>query len=141
MATIPSITGSGDASVFNCYNSYLSWSTAQQQFSSLVKNASASYVFPTFTQSTRVIVTMYTNTSVGVKFPPTSTETSISLTFNEPWVSTKKDFATPKPTCGIPEDKCQQAHDAYSTATYNYLSSVYSSHFAARKTDLPGTFP
>jgi len=144
-ANIKSITGAGDASIYNCYNSFLLYSTASSEWSSAIHNPSIKHVYPTKIYPSKVIITTYTDTTAttstrcdNVLFPPTNTATPIHLTFQEPWVSTNMANPTPPPKCTIPENKCGAAWDAFSTASYNYLSSVYSSHFAARKTDAPG---
>lgn len=94
---------------------------------------------------TTTIVTQYTNSSVptitrcdGVVVTPSVSQTPVSLTFSEPWVSTIRTFQTPTPTCSFKDLQCDQAWSAYKTATYSYISSIYSEHFAEKKTGLPG---
>jgi hypothetical protein len=143
MANITSITGAGHYTIYQCFNSHLSWRTASKDWysSSLVGKASpTSTVIPT-----KVIVTTLIDTNVPtisrcdkVVVIPTASVTPISLTFSEPWTSTISGFPTSVPACGFKEHQCDQAWSAYSVKTYSVISSIYSAHFAQRKPGLPG---
>ncbi|KAF2664743.1 hypothetical protein BT63DRAFT_443778 [Microthyrium microscopicum] len=146
-ANITTVTGTGDSSAFGCYNSKISWSRAHQSlWTQIYANDSYTHTFPTTVLPTREVPTVFTNTTVktstrcdGLLFPPTATETLVILTFQTTWVSTNHQITPyPSPTCTVQEKDCGAVWDAYSTTTYVYLSSVYSSHFAARATNMPG---
>jgi hypothetical protein len=143
-ANITSITGAGHYTIYQCYNSHLSQRTASRDwFTSSIRGKATP---ATTVISTKVIVTDFYNTGVptisrcdSVVVIPSETVTPVSLTFNDRWTSTIYGFPTPTPTCGFKDHQCDQAYQAYSLKTYSYISSVYSAHFAQRKTGLPGS--
>ena len=144
VANITSITGAGHYTIYQCYNSHLSWRTASGEWMTSSREGKAKTT--TTVIPTKVIVTDYTNTAVPtitrcdeVVVIPSKNVTAISLTFNEPWTSTITSFPSPVPVCKIREHQCEQAYQAYSSKTYSYISSVYSAHFAQRKPGLPGS--
>jgi hypothetical protein len=143
-ANISSITGAGHYTIYQCYNSVLAWRTASAQW----RTSSAQGKIPPATTviPSKVVVTVLLNTKVPtisrcdkVVIIPSDSATPISLTFNDSWTKTSNEFPTPVPNCTIKEHQCDQAYTAYSTKTYSFISSVYSTHFASRKSGLPGS--
>jgi len=142
-ANFTSLTGAGHYSIYQCYNTHLSWRSASKDWytSSIRGKVNAtSTIIPT-----KVIVTTFRNTAVPtikrcdqVTIIPSESMTPMSLTFDEPWTSTIRSYPTATPSCGFKEHQCEQAWSAYGVKTYSFISSVYSAHFAERKTGLPG---
>lgn len=67
-----------------------------------------------------------------------STATPVTLTFSDnSMLEITQTDPGPLPTCTIEETSCTWAIAAFATATYSYLSSVYSTHFAKTATSLP----
>ncbi|KAF1811685.1 hypothetical protein P152DRAFT_482718 [Eremomyces bilateralis CBS 781.70] len=140
-ANISTITGQGNPSIYVCYNSHLAYTSSRQSYIS--NKIPLKYNTTTIPYSTWV--TAFQNTSV---IPTTlcdgyprfldETVTPVTLTFSDNVMrEITQTEPGPLPTCTIEETSCTWAIAAYATATYSYLSSVYSTHFAQTATGLP----
>jgi hypothetical protein len=141
-AQFSKISGSGDASIYNCYNSHLGYTSISNSY---ITNATGIRKYSTIIESHSLLVTHYTNTTVPTKtlcdqWPRVlgPTVTPVTLTFTDSHPITKKEvYPGPAPTCKIADPECNVAYSAYDTATYSYLSSTFYKFFAEGKVGLP----
>jgi hypothetical protein len=141
-AQFAKISGPGDASIYNCYNSHLEYTSMSNSY---IQNATGTRKYSTVTESHSLYVTHYTNTTVPTKtrcdqwprvFGPTVTPVTLTFTDSHP-ITKKEIYPGPAPTCKVADPECNAAYSAYDTATYSYLSSTFYKFFAEGKVGLP----
>jgi hypothetical protein len=132
-ASIQSITGGGEASIYGCWQSHMRYNHETYSFF----NASGKAVSTTWTIPSSTMQTIFHNTSIPTStgcdgYPRVTGEsnTPVTLTFTDASMVTQKQvFPGPTPACTIPDRQCHYAYSAYETASFSYISSAYFNFF------------